>query len=246
MMGIGIFLGLFFCGVIYLYTQTKDRWNWSKLKKITLYIITVPILLGLLLSGGYYLYDKYENRPKLITELKGVKLGDSLKDASFKLGEFQTEQDFNISYFYDLMMKSEKNSSEFDIYFKDWKVALESARKRPKNTIDGFYRNDPQNINLNIINNKIDFITQNCSQDYDYTTVNNIGCKDTGDEILKKFDSDVRVLCDRENADNTRRVYDVVNYGVRYFLSQNVVYGFGIAEPKTLESYIGINWVKCD
>ena len=46
-MGIGIFLGLCFCGFIYLYTQTKDRWNWSKLCKILVYVVITPIVLGL-------------------------------------------------------------------------------------------------------------------------------------------------------------------------------------------------------
>ena len=84
--GFGIFLGLFFCGLIYLYTQTKDRWNWAKGCKSVFVVMGVLISLGLIFIGGIYLYGYYQEIPKVITEFKGVKLGESLSDVTFKLG----------------------------------------------------------------------------------------------------------------------------------------------------------------
>jgi len=84
--GFGIFLGLFFCGLIYLYTQTKDRWNWAKRCKSVFVVLGVLISLGLISIGGIFLYDYYQGIPKVITEFKGVKLGESLSDVTFKLG----------------------------------------------------------------------------------------------------------------------------------------------------------------
>lgn len=45
--------------------------------------------------------------------------------------------------------------------------------------------------------------------------------------------------------DHLRRVYDVVKYGIRYYLEKNLVVRMAIFTPATLESSIGINWGKC-
>ena len=87
--GLGLFLGLVFCGVVYLYTQTKDRWNWVKGKKIILYLIAASFALGLILWAGFFLNAQYEMRPRVITEFQGVKLGEKLQDVTFKLGPLE-------------------------------------------------------------------------------------------------------------------------------------------------------------
>src|SRR5262249_19254000 len=85
--GLGLFLGLCFCGLIYLYTQTKDRWNWAKARKAFLVTLWALILLGGISIGGILSYQYYQGLPRVITEIQGLKLGDTRSDAVFKLGE---------------------------------------------------------------------------------------------------------------------------------------------------------------
>lgn len=245
--GLGIFFGLVFCGLIFLYTQTKDRWNWSKLKKIIFYVITIPLALGLLFAGGNYVFESYKERPKLLTEFAGVKLDETLKDAAFKVGDFQTIEGWKVSYYYDLLMESEKNSPDEEMYSKNWKMALDAYRKRPKNAIDGDYVNIERNLRISIKNHKVKRIQQFCNEGYDSQSLNSISCKSAGEEILEKF-RNVRIQCkiNAEKNDNTNRVYDVLKYGTRYYLNQNTVMALMLTKPDILKSYVGINWGKCD
>ena len=109
---------------------------------------------------------------------------------------------------------------------------------------DGDYIEPSIRLIIKIVDNKVIHIDYLC-EDHDYSSVNSIGCKSSGDEILDKFSNEVRILCSSDK-DNSERVYDTLKYGVRYFLKRNVVTSIVITEPKTLESYIGNHWVKCD
>ncbi len=51
------------------------------------FIVVALILLAVFSIGGFLLYEYYQGSPKVITEFQGVKLGESLSDATFKLGE---------------------------------------------------------------------------------------------------------------------------------------------------------------
>src|SRR5690348_5920371 len=84
--GLGLFLGLSFCGLIYLFVQTKDRWNWAQARKIILIGIGTLVLLAALSIAGLTSYEYYQHLPIVITEFQGLKLGDTLSDACFKLG----------------------------------------------------------------------------------------------------------------------------------------------------------------
>ncbi len=245
-MGIGIFLGLFFCGVIYLYTQTKDRWNWKKLWRIMFYVITTPIAIGLIIWGGLFLYSIYEEMPKLVTSYKGVKLGESLNDVSFKLGKFEEFDEWVINYETEKLNKLEKNTQEYGNKFKEvHDLIVQKQENKLKNKgNDGDYIEPSIRLIIKIVDNKVIHIDYLC-EDHDYSSVNSIGCKSSGDEILDKFSNEVRILCSSDK-DNSERVYDTLKYGVRYFLKRNVVTSIVITEPKTLESYIGNHWVKCD
>ena len=61
--------------------------------------------------------------------------------------------------------------------------------------------------------------------------------------VLKKYD-DVRVLCSKDQI--KYRVYDAVNYGVRYYVHSNKVAGFYVSKPSYLETLVGINWIQCE
>ena len=51
------------------------------------FILVALFLLAVFSVSGFLLYEYYQGLPKVITEFQGVKLGESLSDATFKLGE---------------------------------------------------------------------------------------------------------------------------------------------------------------
>ena len=54
--GIAIFAGLLMLSLIYLYTQTKDRWNWSKIIK-RIFLISVAVVgFPILAIAVYFAY----------------------------------------------------------------------------------------------------------------------------------------------------------------------------------------------
>lgn len=81
----------------------------------------------------------------------------------------------------------------------------------------------------------------------DYTSVNGIACGDSGDKIREIFGEGVRILCRKRNDESAQlaRVYDVIEYGTRYFVLSNNVSHFEIATPKELETLVGLNWDQC-
>jgi len=94
--GTGLFSGLVILGIIYLYTQTKDRWNW---KKIVFSIIGVFILLIGILWASLWVPKQLTtipvvDKPKLITSYDGISLGDTLADIEFKKGKVKTYEEF--------------------------------------------------------------------------------------------------------------------------------------------------------
>lgn len=226
---------------IYIH-KPKDRWNWKKIWRIVFYVITTPIALGLIIWGGVFLYSTYEERPKLITSYKGIELGESLNDVNFKIGGFENIEQMFITRETAELNKL-KNKPEYEAKNKS---LLDHIAQQKKNIgHDGDYYNESNRTTIIVLNNKIIDITHVCS-DYDYSgSVSGISCKSSGDKILEKFSGEIRILCS-SGKDESSRVYDAIKYGVRYFLTRNVVDGIMIANPKLLESYIGNHWVKCD
>ena len=51
------------------------------------FILVALILLAVFSVSGFFLYEYYQGLPKVITEFQGVKLAESLSDATVKLGE---------------------------------------------------------------------------------------------------------------------------------------------------------------
>ena len=109
-------------------------------------------------------------------------------------------------------------------------------------------------VGVTLRNNIIESIAYSCILDeHDPTSLNGIKCGDSGEEILRKFRTDVRVLCAVKakqaapwsQYEQLRRVFDVVRYGTRYYLSQNIVTNIEVASPETLRSSVGIDWDKC-
>ena len=59
----------------------------TALVTLGVFILVALFLLVVVSTGGFLLYEYYQGSPKVITEFQGVKLGESLSDATFKLGE---------------------------------------------------------------------------------------------------------------------------------------------------------------
>lgn len=114
-LGTGIFLSAIFLGTVALFIATKDRWNW---KKILLWPLGVVVALAVVGGSIAYLYQKYEDRPRKLTELWGVSLGDAASEVKFKKGEPTTrlENDFWVYRPYQTM------EGDYVVYFKDDRV----------------------------------------------------------------------------------------------------------------------------
>jgi hypothetical protein len=88
-LGLGIFLGCLFLGTVFLYTQTREAWNWRKAAKWTLISLGSALVLMGVVIGGYLAHDEWERRPQPITSLEGISVGEKMSDVVFRHGEFK-------------------------------------------------------------------------------------------------------------------------------------------------------------
>ena len=82
-----------------------------------------------------------------------------------------------------------------------------------------------------------------CNKESDSTALNRVLCGDSGDKVKDLFPTKLRVLCHKNN--KLMRVFDVVEYGTRYFVRQNRIEGFLVTSIKVLESSSGFKWEPC-
>ncbi|HQY59349.1 MAG: hypothetical protein WBB60_12830 [Nitrospira sp.] len=216
--GSGIFLGLFSCGIIYLYTQTMDRWNWTRASKVAFVTLVVGILLGLISIGGLFIYRHYHGLPKVITEFKELKLGESLSDATFKLGNpgrFVIELPTNKEEIYSF------NPFHVQATLRNGKIVR---------------------VLYSCMENKTDFTSLNgiiCGD----SAANILARFDKEIRILCQIlDKQEGPWSDHQRV---TRAYDVVKYGIRYKLMRNSVSTMEIASPEDLESSKGDEWQEC-
>ncbi len=216
--GLGIFLGLFFCGLIYLYTQTIDRWNWTRASKAVSATLAVMTLLGLISLGGIFLYHRYQGLPKVINEFKKLKLGESLSDATFRIG---IPGRFSIV--------SPTGNEETYVF-------------NPSH-VQATLRNDKiVRISYQCTENKPDFTSLNgiiCGDSGEKI----LASFDKEVRVLCPIrDKQEKPWPDYQSV---RRVYDVVKYGTRYELVKNSVFAMEVASSEDLESSKGIEWHEC-
>ena len=84
--------------------------------------------------------------------------------------------------------------------------------------------------------NKVSAIRYFCNLNgYDATSINRIGCGDSSDNIINKFNDGSTILCKEDH--NRSRIYSVDTYGISYFLFENKVIGFAVYNPK-------LDWIK--
>ncbi len=214
--GLGIFLGCVFLGSIFLYLKTANSWNWKKIGRRILMAVGVLFGGGILIAGGMVGYEKWEQRPRVVTSLEGIAVGEKLSDVIFKHGPFE---------------KEEKQADSIRKYQDEEQ-----------------YRNKDKNLSISVRAGIVGVVYYGCNKETDYTSMNKISCRDSGDKISELFGDKVRILCATKKDEYRQflRVYDVVAYGTRYLLWQNEVRTLIIADKKELESFVGVNWDKCD
>lgn len=210
--GLGIFLGSVFCGLVYLYTKNPDRWNARKIVKILALTLGSVLLLVAIALGANSLISKYNNRPVVTTEFQGVKVGEQLKDFVFKSG-------------------ASKNA--------DWKN--NNPEKYPLES-DGAYNLKTKGDIVMVSNGIVENIEHVCDADtYDGTSLNGVKCEDTGEDLVERFKGLIEVVCPKKGDpyENTVRIYSVNKYGLQYFLFENRVKAQFLSAPGSLKSTNG-------
>jgi hypothetical protein len=87
--GLGIFLASLYLGTIYLYVQTRDQWNWSRMVARTAFLAAGALVGGALIYGGSIAYAKWEARARTVSAIGPVAIGEPMADVAFKLGKFE-------------------------------------------------------------------------------------------------------------------------------------------------------------
>lgn len=244
-LGTGVFLSAIFLGFVALFIATKDRWNWKKIAFWQLGGLVALLAAGGVIAYGYTLYDE---RPQVPSEFQGIQLGQRLDDAEFKRGK--AEKGSELLERIIEARKDEVTTSDHE-ELDELVAALKDAREEEARAVSTKSRDGEYwfgGTRVTIKDNLVASIFQSCVPEFGGSmTVNQIGCGNTGDEILSKFGGDVRILCEikKDNGSSPTRVYDVLKYGTRYYLTTNLVEAIMIATPSTLESYVGINWDRC-
>lgn len=87
-LGTGLFFGAIFLGLVYLFVNTQDKWNW---KKIAFFSVIIPISILIVLLGGLRVSEQIEYAfPKQLAKQDGmnrVKIGMSKDEVLYVRGQ---------------------------------------------------------------------------------------------------------------------------------------------------------------
>lgn len=218
--GEGIFYGLVFLGVIYLYIQTKDRWNW---KKIVIWIIGLFVGIIVLIVVAVFAEDFFKkltfsrfddsSKPKIITGMNGIELGAKLSDVIFKTGAIKDKKQEDVYQF-----ASDENM----------RFAIDKESKTVRSIQHICSSNDLTYPNS-------------------YSPkINGIKCGDSELDIFINYGKEkINVLCNKGGSGNFRS-YEAVDFGVSYFLITNKVHFITVQYPDDLKQSKSDKWHKCD
>ena len=170
--------------------------NMTKTKKLFILLVT---LVGVSYFFGAKLIDYFENKPKIATELIGIRIGEKLSDVLFK------NEGFTVS-------------------------------RESDNDKSVFYQNETGTKQFVSENGVITRIASTCDKEDTTTEYAQIKCNANGEEILKKYQQEIKIICRHKDDDlkTKNRLYDLEKYGIRFALEYNKVIGFLIAEPNKL------------
>ena len=135
--------------------------------------------------------------------------------------------------------------------FRNAGFVLDSDRNK-KATDVIYYDNKEKSTAVAIEDNKVVRVLYGCMEKFEYSSVNGIDCRSTGDGVFDKYEKDIRVQCLRDKGDGNYlnyRVYDAVVFGIRYHVVSNEVVAFDIATPvelKNSEGFMNKKWTACE
>lgn len=178
--------------------------------------IVFSILIGII-ALGIYLFYEIKDKPTIEKELKGVAIGEKISDVLFKSDGYKIEN------------------------------SIKNENGTPPKSNEIAYENQSSRLLVRFENNKVESILYSCSQEHEYTVISKIACGDSSEKIQQRFGDDIRVLCHMNKDFRTNsRVYDAIDYGIRFHLFYNKVEAITIFRPEKLAHLVGINWSKCD
>lgn len=135
--------------------------------------------------------------------------------------------------------------------FRNAGFVLDADRNK-KTTDVIYYDNKEKSTAVAIRDNKVVRVLYGCMEKFEYTSVNGIDCRSTGDGVFVKYEKDIRVQCQRDKGDSNYlnyRVYDAIKFGIRYHVVSNEVVAFDIATPAELQNsdgFINKKWTACE
>ncbi|MBM3362154.1 MAG: hypothetical protein FJY42_05720 [Betaproteobacteria bacterium] len=105
--------------------------------------------------------------------------------------------------------------------------------------------NEEQRLFVHLENKRVVAIAYYCNLDYDEFKINEIGCGDSGEDIIKRFGRDkVLMLCNEDSNANGIRQYSLYElYQAAYMLQHNKIGLISVAQRDWLK---GSAWSACD
>jgi hypothetical protein len=138
-----------------------------------------------------------------------------------------------------------------DFMFRNAGFILDVDRNK-RNTDITYYENKEKSLTVAIVDGKVVRILYACNDKSEFISINGINCRSSGDDVFKKFDREILVQClkDKSNSSHVSyRVYDAINYGVRYHVVSNEVIAIDVNNPnefKKTDGYLYKNWSSCE
>jgi hypothetical protein len=138
-----------------------------------------------------------------------------------------------------------------DFLFRNSGFALNDDKS---NQLENFvyYVNNDKTLYVVINEKKVVRVTYACLKEYDYTSINGIECRSSGDDVLNVYDKKIRVQCLKNKSDEnylSYRVYDANEFGIRYHVISNKVEAFSVTttdEFKKIDGLMNKNWTNCE
>lgn len=146
----------------------------KKLLKWLAASILVFGLLASLISLGVHVFYEIKDRPKVESELNGVKLGDKFSDVMFKNPGFEKEKKQGPDYFNELKPNEIK------------------------------FANKEANTFVYFTSNLVSKVAYACRGSLEFTEVSKIRCRDTSETLEQRFGNKLRVYCYRILEDKFR------------------------------------------
>lgn len=231
-LGTGIFLSAILLGLVWLYTATKDRWNW---KKLTLWPMGILFGLAMVGGGGLYVNDWIENRPYKETGFWGIQLGASPADVKFIKGKPNTSAEDYL----DWITKNEhlKGTRDFDLRKRLYELTKESdAPVRSLMAVapggterTWLYSNDNERHIISLRDGKVRFIIIYGDRLY-LPTIQGIGLYSSPEDIVEKFGQPSYVSSSK---DGLRRWFSFAKFNVAVAMEKNVVMALAVYDAST-------------